>query len=450
MRKFTPPIGDGPDALTDAAEAVRAGAVTPTRLVAAALARIRAHADLNAIAHLDAERALAEAREREREAKDGTWRGALHGVPITVKDLFNVRGMPTRAGTRAKLPPIVPDEAAAVARLRAAGAIVLAKTNMHEIALGLTGENAWTGDVKNPHDPARQAGGSSSGSAAAVAVGIGYASLVTDTSGSIRIPASYCGVVGFKPSHGLVPLAGALDLVPSCDHAGVLARSVADAAAMMAVLAGNDACRPARIASPIRLGVPRAYLAGALAPPVRDAFEALVAALRGAGAQFVDVALDIGDAAAAYAPLRAESVLVHRHALEADPDSFGADVRAALRRGYSFSALEYLEMRRRQFEMRAAIERTTAGLDALILPAAPSTAPLRGTTEITLEAGPKDLRQAILTLCVPASFAGVPTVVLPCAWPAGLPIGLQILTPFATDGRALAVGAWVEQRLPRI
>jgi aspartyl-tRNA(Asn)/glutamyl-tRNA(Gln) amidotransferase subunit A len=438
-----------PDTLTGAAAAVRDGSLPSIELVEHALRRIDQIAELNAIAYLDPDRARAEARGLDREARSGVRRGSLHGVPITIKDLYNVRGMPTRAGARAPLPPIEPDEALAIARLRESGALILAKTNMVEIALGLTGENPWTGDVKNPRDPARQAGGSSSGSAASLGAGVGWGSLGSDTAGSIRLPAAYCGVVGFKPSYGLVPLDGALALIPSCDHAGPLVRSVADAAAMFAVLARRPLPDPPLTGAEMlpRLGVPRAYLEGALTVEVRAAFEAALPALSEAGAELRDVSLELGDAAEAFLPLRAESALIHKRTLESHPDAFSTYVRDALMRGYQFSALQYLEARRRQLTMREAFERSMAEVDALIMPTAPCAAPLRGTSEIALESGLKNLRLAILHLTAPAAFAGVPALSLPFAEVNGLPLGLQVITPFGTDERALYVSAWLERAL---
>ena len=165
----------------------------------------------------------------------------LLGAWVSVKDLFQLEGAPMKAGTEATLPPMPAASSTVVQRLQAAGALVFAKTNMHEIALGATGENPWTGDVCNPHDPARQSGGSSSGSGVAVAVGLGSASIGSDTGGSIRIPSAFCGVVGFKPTVGSVSLAGALPLSWTCDHAGPLARSVEDAALLVEYLDATTA-----------------------------------------------------------------------------------------------------------------------------------------------------------------------------------------------------------------
>jgi aspartyl-tRNA(Asn)/glutamyl-tRNA(Gln) amidotransferase subunit A len=225
--------------LLEAKHLLETGKTTPLALLEEALERAKAYADRNALAYLDEERAREEALRLTEELKRGQTRGPLHGLPLTVKDLFPVKGMPTRAGTPAPLPPL-PEEALAVGRLKEAGALIFAKTNMHEVALGITGENPWTGPVRNAVDPTRQAGGSSGGSAVAVALGIGLASLGSDTGGSIRIPAAFNGVVGFKPSYGRVSLEGALPLSRSTDHGGPLAKTVRDAHFLTEILAGES------------------------------------------------------------------------------------------------------------------------------------------------------------------------------------------------------------------
>ena len=210
--------------------------------------RIARHVDLNPIAWLDADRVRERIRLLNASASGDRSPGPstplsgrrLAGVFVSVKDLFAVPGAPLAAGTRAALPD-VGAESTVVRRLVEAGAIVFAKTQMHEIALGATGENTWTGDVCNPYDPTRQAGGSSSGAAVAVACGIGAAGIGSDTGGSVRIPAAFCGIVGFKPTFGAIPLGGALPLSWTCDHAGPLARTVADATLLYEVLSARSA-----------------------------------------------------------------------------------------------------------------------------------------------------------------------------------------------------------------
>ncbi len=434
--------------LLEASRALRRSETSATRLVREALEQAETHRSLNAIAFLDVDRALAEARALDEAAQRVNWRGPLHGVPVTVKDLFNVRGMPTRAGTRAPLPPIAPDEAPAVARLREAGAIILAKTNMQEIALGLTGENPWTGDVRNPHDPARQSGGSSSGSAVAVAVGIGYASLGSDTAGSIRVPAAFCGVVGFKPSYGRVSLEGALPLVPSCDHAGPLARTVADAALVFDVLAGTHTLRTLDAPfSPPRFAVPMDYLDGRLSEEMRHAFARLLERLRADGAMVRAVSLPIANIVEQFAPLRAESVMVHQQVLESQAEAFSEPVRAALLRGYEFRAVEYLDARRAQAQAREALHTAIGEDDALLMPAVPGVAPLRGAKEIALESGMCEHRAALLPLSLPAAFAGLPAVSLPFDWWQGLPLGVQVIAPFGQDETALRCAEWIERHV---
>jgi aspartyl-tRNA(Asn)/glutamyl-tRNA(Gln) amidotransferase subunit A len=439
-----------PAGLVEAAHAVQAGTLTATQLVEHALAKIVQCRDLNTIAFIDAGRALREAGELDLDARSGNLRGPLHGVPVTVKDLFNVRGMPMRAGTHAPLPHITPDEAPAVEALRNAGAVILAKTHMQEVALGLNGENPWTGDVKNPNDPARQSGGSSSGSAASIGVGIAFGSLGSDTAGSIRLPASFCGVVGFKPTWGRVSLEGALPLIPSMDHAGPMARSVADVTMLFEVLVNDSPPHPAsphrgEEIKPPTFGIPRAYLDGALTADVHRAFDIFVLHLKKRGAKIIEVDFDIINATEAFLPLRADSVIVHRKALETNPDAFAPYVRDTLLRGYQFTAVDYLTARQQQHDMREAIHRSMAGVDALLLPSSPCVAPLRGETEVELESGRHNVRLAILKLCAPFSFAGVPALSLPFARLAGLPVNAQVVTPFGEDARALTIGHWVEK-----
>jgi aspartyl-tRNA(Asn)/glutamyl-tRNA(Gln) amidotransferase subunit A len=433
--------------LLEARDALRRGETSSLALTEHALEAAYAHADLSAFAVLDEARALEQARARDLESP----RGALHGVPVTVKDLFNVAGLPTRAGTAAELPEGFQGEARAdalaVKRLIDAGAVILGKTNLHEIALGITGENPHTGDVKNPLDIMRQAGGSSSGSAAATAAGAGFASLGTDTGGSVRIPASFCGLVGFKPTFGLIPLEGALNLSPTCDHAGPLARTVADAHALLEVLAHrNLPLRALPDLRALRLGVPRAWLEGRLGTAVRGAFEALLEVLKGAGATVNDVAPDaLERAGESYTPLvRAEAAFVHRASLAAHPETFGDAVRPALLAGAALPISAYLEARALRRRVRAGLETTLRDVHALVLPCAPLPAPLRGTTTVTLESGERAHRDAFIELTLPFSLVGLPTLSLPFTHVDGLPVGLQIVTAKGEDALALEIGAWLE------
>jgi aspartyl-tRNA(Asn)/glutamyl-tRNA(Gln) amidotransferase subunit A len=433
-------------AISGAIDAQRAGRETATSLTRRALERAGEGAVLNAFAYLDQAGAMEAAAACDRDMAAGRVRGPLHGIPISIKDLFNVAGMPTRAGTTAALPDLNPPEAPAVIRLRQAGAIILGKTNMHEVALGVTGENPWSGSVLNPRARDRQAGGSSSGAAVAVATGMGLASLGTDTGGSIRIPAALCGVAGFKGTHGLVPLDGALALSPTCDHAGPFAASVADLRIVTEVLASADLSAPS-IPARLRFGVPRHYLAGWLSEPVRAAFERLLDLLGAQGHEVVDVApRDLEGAPVAYTPLvRAEAAFVHRKALAAGGEGFSEVTRAALLAGAALPVGEYLEARRLRDLVIAGLEEVLADLDALLLPAAPVVAPLLGTADVSLQSGGAPHRAAFLHLTTPFSLAGVPVAAIPLATFQGLPIGVQVVGPRGRDAQVLAVAEEVER-----
>jgi aspartyl-tRNA(Asn)/glutamyl-tRNA(Gln) amidotransferase subunit A len=445
-----------PKTLLEAAQFVRDGS-SSLELVNRSLELSESRADLNVFAHLDAAGAREAAKMLDLQAKAGRFQGPLHGVPITIKDLYNVAGMPTRAGTRATLPEVFhnpPRDSLAVARLRSAGAVILGKVNMHEVALGITGENTWTGDVKNPLDPNRQAGGSSSGSAAAVALGIGFASLGSDTGGSIRIPASFCGCVGFKPTFGLVPLGGALHLSMSCDHAGPLTRTVADAHTMLEVLAAQRLpMRKLESIQGLKFGVPRTWLEGRLGVQVRAGFERLLERLQNAGATIIDVQpRQLEMAGAAYSPLvRAEAAFVHRQALKQEPEGFSLVVRAPLELGLQISAGEYLHALEDRQTVISGLEAVLSDCDALLVPAAPLPAAIRGTTTVMLEAGPQTHRNAYIELTAPFSLAGLPTLSLPFMTEEQLPVGLQVIGNTGGDAQVLALGvlleAWLAQRL---
>jgi aspartyl-tRNA(Asn)/glutamyl-tRNA(Gln) amidotransferase subunit A len=440
-----------PNTLLEACQFVRDGG-SSLELVEVALEMADAKSDLNVFAHLDAAGARETAKTLDLEARAGQL-GPLCGVPITIKDLYNVAGMPTRAGTRAELPLAFGNpnfDSLAVARLRAAGAVVLGKVNMHEIALGISGENVWTGDVKNPLDPSRQAGGSSSGSAAAVAAGIGFASLGSDTGGSIRIPASFCGCVGFKPSFGVVPLEGALHLSMTCDHAGPVTPTVADAHLMTEVLSARKL--PINVlesARGLKFAVPHSWLEGRLGLEVRSGFEALLERLRLAGATITAVEpRDLNLSTRAYSPLvRAEAAFVHRLALKSRPEGFSDGVRSPLELGLQVTATEYLEALEFRCAVIAGLEEVLVDCDAILLPAAPLPAPERGTTAVMLESGPQSHRNAYIELTAPFSLAGLPTLSLPFMFELGMPVGLQVVGTKGADARVLELGLWLESWL---
>jgi aspartyl-tRNA(Asn)/glutamyl-tRNA(Gln) amidotransferase subunit A len=400
-------------------------------------------ASLNAIAWVDWDRARREADVLDQEAAAGRLRGPLHGIPVAIKDLYVVEGMPTGGGTRARLPPLG-NEAALVGRLRHAGALPFAKTNMHEIALGATGENVWTGDVCNPQDPSRQAGGSSGGSGVTVATGIGIASIGSDTGGSVRIPAAFCGVVGFKPSFGAIPLEGALPLSWTCDHAGPLARSVADAALLHEVMSGRQLEQAAVPRRP-RLAVPRNWLHGRLSLATREWFERVIATLR-ERADIVDVPTPLmpGSITPYTTIVRAEAAFIHRDALAAGGEGFSEQALLPLRAGLEISAQTYLLAMYEREAVRRELDAILAGCDAMLTPTTAVPAPLRGQTEVDVEGGRLTVREAVLGQTLPFSFVGAPALSIPWGRIDGLAGALQLVARRDGDASLLALGAWLE------
>ncbi|NCX22153.1 MAG: amidase [Betaproteobacteria bacterium] len=420
-------------------------------LVAEAKLSAQSHAALNAIAWVDWDEAHQSALALDAQRSDAANGsapplGPLHGIPITIKDLYQVSGTPLRAGTRAALPDLGMEEAQAVQRLRAAGALILAKTNMHEIALGATGENIWTGDVLNPYDPAHQAGGSSSGAAVATAVGIGFAGLGSDTGGSVRIPAAFCGLAGFKPSFGLIPLAGALHLSWTCDHAGPLALDSADCALLYEVMAQRSAAHGTVGRAP-RLGIPVDWLAPRLADEVAQAFEQQLASLRSKGAEIRDLKLKsvLDRAWDCYSAIvRPEAAWIHRAALAQGAEGFSDAVLAPMRLGEQMTALQYVDAMQEREAVRRDLYACLADVDALVMPTTAVAAPQRGQTAVTVAGGTISIREAVLGQTAAFSMVGLPALTIPFARSGRLPLGLQIVGRPNADALVLALGKWLE------
>src|SRR5258706_2167860 len=285
--------------ITEFGRRLRAREVSAEEITDECLRRIETeNPRLNAFILVMRDDARRQARQADREIAEGHDRGPLHGVPISVKDLFDIRGTATTAASRVRDGHIAERDAPAIARLREAGAVLVGKTNLHEFAFGTTNEDSAFGPARNPHDPSRSPGGSSGGSGVAVATGMALAALGTDTGGSIRIPAAACGIVGLKPTCGEVSLEAVVPLSRTFDHLGLFARTVADAGLVYRALlgvahdqSGADVIRSAMSTKTLRLGIPRGYLLDVLDVEVRARLEDALAALRGAGARMTDVAI---------------------------------------------------------------------------------------------------------------------------------------------------------------
>ncbi len=438
---------------------LRSKKISPVDLVEAALARIeRLNPRLNAFLTVTAEAARQSARRAEREILKRRYRGPLHGIPLSLKDNIWTRGVRTTAGSKI-LADFVPEADATVARkLFRAGAILIGKTMLHEFAYGITSENPHYGPVRNPWALERVSGGSSGGSAAALASGIGFASVGTDTGGSIRIPAALCGIVGLKPTFGRVSSYGVVPLARSLDHTGPLARTVADAAIMLRVIAGRDPLDPTAAAKPVpdyrgslrgglrsvRLGWPREYFFERVDAEVKKAIEAAANQFEKLGAAIEEISLpnvSASDEPSTQIAL-AEANSYHELAgfFPARAAEYGEDVRKRLEMGRSVRAVDYLAALEARKKVVADFEAAFVRVDAILAPTVPVPAPPLGEKIVKIGDEEESVRSALIRMNRPGNLAGLPAISIPCGFTRdGLPIGLQLM------GRA-----WDEARLLRI
>lgn len=397
---------------------------------------------------LTEELARAEALERDRDFARGIDLGPLHGIPIAHKDLFYTRGIATTAGSLV-FRHFVPDrDAAVVSHLRAAGAISIGKTNLHELAYGITSKNPYHGFVLNPRDVTRVAGGSSGGSAALVAAGFLPMCTGTDTGGSIRIPASFCGIAGLKPTYGLLSRDGVLPLSFSLDHVGPLGATVEDCALAMNGMAGAAAridLPPVPDLNGARVGVPRNFFFDRIQPEVAAAVRKTISAMERQGARLIEI--HVPDMAEAYTAARivqlSETASVY--ARYTDAALFGPDVWRLIQQGKSIAAHEYVSAQRIRTLFRREFDRLWAELDVLATPTTPMPAPLFEEEFIDFDGHREETRAAATRLVRAINFIGEPALSLPCGeTQAGLPIGLQLIAaPFA-EPRLLEIGSAVE------
>jgi len=422
--------------------------VTEVRVEEAIAATERLNPTLNAYLHVDFERARAEAAEVDAIEAAGGAPGPLAGMPVCVKDIVDVGGMPTTAGGADWVRH--PDEdATVVARLRAAGAVVVGKGNTNEFACGIDGRNPHKGDCRNPWDPARLSGGSSSGPAVAVATGMAAGAVGSDTSGSIRVPAALCGVVGIRPTRGLVPADGVVPLAWSLDSVGPLAPDVASAALLLDVLAGRP---PAPAARPevagLRLGVATALMDLA-DERVADALGAATDGLHDAGAEIVDHDIpDLERATAIHRIVQAcEVAAVHAPWFERQRGRYAPGVRARIEAGYGLSAEAYLRAQRHRRLFTRAFAAAMDGLDAVLAPASPVLAPPLDAEEVTVRGERRPVRAALLSCVSPLSQLDCPMAVVPVGVRDGLPVGLQLIGRPGSEALLLRVAAAVESNV---
>jgi aspartyl-tRNA(Asn)/glutamyl-tRNA(Gln) amidotransferase subunit A len=446
MRK--PAIENRKSAMTPtlhaAAADIRAGRLSPVDLLDACLERVdRLEPRVRAWVFLDRDQARADAERLHAELRRGQYRGPLHGIPVAVKDIFDVFDWPTAAGSRLWANSVARQDAAAVRRLREAGAVFPGKTVTTQYA-------SFDPPVtRNPWDPARTPGGSSSGSAAAVACGMCPAALASQTGGSITRPASYCGVAGYKPTFGRVSGAGVVPLAPSMDHVGAVARCVRDLVLLLQVLAGPDPQDPLCAARPVpdylaalsrppavpRLGRVRGLFEERAEPEMRTLMDEVSAALAG---HVVEVALPAAFAEVVprhITVMAVEAAAYHEPRLRRHPDDYEPRIRGLLEEGLATAAAEYARCKEHQRRLTEAMSASLADVDALLTPATTGPAPAADTT------GDGSFNS-------PWSYTGLPTVSIPAGWTAGgLPLAVQLVGRPWGEAELLAVAAWCEGRL---
>jgi aspartyl-tRNA(Asn)/glutamyl-tRNA(Gln) amidotransferase subunit A len=417
---------------------IRKKSISPVELTRDCLAGIdKVNPKLNAFITVLADSALADARRAEQEIHSGNYRGPLHGIPIGLKDLIDTAGTRTTAASAQFKDRIPEEDAEVVRRLRAAGAIILGKQNLHEFAYGGSSMISFFGEIHNPWDTSRVPGGSSGGSAASVAAGLGFAAIGTDTGGSVREPAAFCGIVGIKPTYGRVSARGVVPLSWSLDHIGPLTNSVEDAALLLDILAGYDPGDPSSIDVPagdfashldrfpnkLRIGVPRAFFFDELHPDVAQATESAIKVFAGLHAEIRDVKLDVP---ADRTVLTSEAWAYHEPLVTRSPELYQPATLARIQSGANTSAAVALRARRALEARRHAIRAIFEEVDILLTP----TTPIPPPTISDLKAHPDQLRPAELLMLRntrPFNEWGIPAISVPCGFTKdGLPIGLQL------------------------
>jgi aspartyl-tRNA(Asn)/glutamyl-tRNA(Gln) amidotransferase subunit A len=445
----------------EAAAALRARKVSSAELTSAALERIqKLNPKLNAFLTLMEEPARDRARQADDELARGVDRGPLHGIPVAVKDVFCTRGVRTTCGSKLFADHVPDFDAAVVEKLAAAGAVLVGKTGMHELAYGITSNNPHFGAVRNPWNLDCIPGGSSGGSGASVAAGMVFMAIGSDTGGSIRIPASYCGTVGLKPSFGRVSRYGVLPLDFSLDHMGPLVRSVRDAAAVLNAIAGRDprddtsSRRPVDNYLPqvgcsirdVRIGLPENFFLDRVDPDVEAAVRRIADTAVSLGATAVPIRVpDIAaiNAVSRVILLSEASALMERYLDRRD--QFGADVLALLDQGRLLPATDYINAQRLRRMMQREFDRLWDRVDCLFTPTTPIAAPRIGATTVTIGNDTEDVRLASTRLVRSINALGLPALSMPCGLDRnGMPIGLQIIGRAFDEARLLRVGAALE------
>ena len=446
-----------PRSILEIASQLRTGKLSPVELTKACLARIEnLNPVLNAFITVTADLALQQARQAEAEIQRGQWRGTLHGIPIALKDLIDMADTRTTAASAQFKDRVAQEDAELVRRLKVAGAVFLGKNNLHECAYGGSSLISYFGEPRNPWDTTRITGGSSGGSAAAVAAGLCVAAIGTDTAGSVREPPALCGVVGLKPTYGRVGVRGVIPLSVSLDHIGPISRLVADAAVVLQAIAGYDArdgyCTDAPVddyvarvqekPKAMRIGIPRSFFYEDLDSEVSAAIEEALGVLRAMTAESREIKLDVPTDRTLQL---AESYAYHREFVARSPELYQPETLRRIRKGEDITAEEAENSRRELQRLRSEIKKIFEDVDLLVTPTTPIPAP----DIAELKKNPDELRPRELVLLRntrPFNVWGLPAISVPCGFTkTGLPIGLQIAGPHWAEAAVLQLAHAYEQ-----
>lgn len=443
--------------VAEAARQIAAGNLSPVELTDSCLRRIdRSDGRLNAFITQTPDEAIVAAKAAADDLAKGTNRGPLHGVPVALKDIFGLAGVRMTAGSKILAENIAAGDAAATSRVKGAGAVILGKLNLHEFAFGATGVNPHYGAARNPWDTARITGGSSSGSGAAVASGECLAALGTDTGGSVRIPASLCGIVGLKPTYGRVSKRGVLPLSWSLDHVGPMTGTVEDAAIVLQAIAGRDAgdttsadelvpdyrAELGRGVSGLRVGVPKQFFFENVDAEVEAAVRSAIGLLEGMGAVVLEVDAPLiaeipGGVSAIMLP---EALAYHQRWMRERPDDYGDDVRYRLELGATYLAVHYVQAQRlRELAVNSWREQVFSRVDVVATPTTPITAS-------RVEGSDLEVTVKLIRFTNAFNFLGVPALSLPCGFSSeGLPIALQLVGRWWEEATVLRAAHAYEQ-----
>lgn len=439
--------------IANASELIRRKEISPVELTTNCLARIeQLNPLLNAFITVMHDSALSEARAAEAEINNGNWRGPLHGIPIGLKDLIDTAGVKTTCGSALFADRVPTDDADIVQRLKRAGAVLLGKQNLQEFAYGGTSTSSFFGPVHNPWDIDRIAGGSSGGSAVAVATGMCFAAIGTDTGGSVREPAAFCGIVGLKPTYGRVSARGVFPLSPSLDHVGPLCRNVRDTAWMLQAIAGYDKLDTTSVDWPVesytdaltettksRIGIVRHPFFDDLDNEIATAIDEALRQIEKNATDIVEIDLP-ATPAAVQAP---EVYAIHAKHFAGSPELYGRWIQERLKQAAVVDTVSYIEARQHLDRVRRSINDIFSTVDFLITPTTP-VAPI--TIDEALNMSPDPAGEMWLRNTRPFNAYGLPTISIPCGFTrAGLPIGLQISAARFSEAKLLAFAYAYEQ-----